>query len=100
MILKWEDSYLWPDIKCGESGFIHKLCIRRKYSGKGLSESMIDFAIEECRKRNVAFLRLDCAGDREKLCSFYERLGFSQVRRRILGKFDVAFYERKVNMEI
>src|SRR5512137_962983 len=37
MILKWEDKFFWPDILRGESGFIHKLSIKRKYAGTGIS---------------------------------------------------------------
>lgn len=96
MILKWNDPFFWPDIKQGQSGFIHKLSVRRKYSGTGISEKMIEHAAEECRKRNIDFLRLDCAGDRKELCSFYEKIGFKQVRRKMMGLFDVAFYELNV----
>ena len=76
MILKWNDPFFWSNIKQGQSGFIHKLSVRRKYSGTGISEKMIEYAAEECRRRNVDFLRLDCAGDRKELCSFYEKIGF------------------------
>jgi len=96
MILKWNDPFFWPNIKQGQSGFIHKLSVRRKYSGTGISEKMIEHAAEECRRRNVDFLRLDCAGDRKELCSFYEKIGFKQVRRKMMGPFDVAFYELNV----
>jgi GNAT superfamily N-acetyltransferase len=97
MILTWEDQLIWPDVKQGESGFIHKLSIRRKYAGTGISRNMIEHAIEECKKRNIVLLRLDCAADREKLCSFYENFGFKQIKRRMMGIFDVAFYEFRIN---
>ena len=97
MILKWEDKLFWPNVKQGESGFIHKLSIRKKYSGTGISRNMIEHAIEECKKRNIALLRLDCAADRQKLCSFYENFGFKQIKRRMIGTFDVAFYEFRIN---
>lgn len=96
MILKWNDPFFWPDIKQGQSGFIHKLSVRRKYSGTGISKKMIEYAADECRRRNVDFLRLDCAGDRKELCSFYEKIGFKQVKRNMIGPFDVAFYELNV----
>ena len=59
MILKWHDPFFWPNIKEGQSGFIHKLSVRRKCSGTGVSEKMIEYVAEECRRRNVDFLRLD-----------------------------------------
>lgn len=97
MILKWEDKLFWPNVKQGESGFIHKLSIRRKYSGIGISKNMIEHAIEECKRRNIALLKLDCAADREKLCNFYENFGFKQINRGMIGTFDVAFYEFRIN---
>lgn len=30
--------------------YIHKLCVRRKYSGIGLSKKMVQLVIEECEK--------------------------------------------------
>lgn len=97
MILKWQDTLFWPSAKHGESGFIHKLSVRRKYSGTGISNKMIEQAIKECKKRNIVFLKLDCDASREKLCSFYEKFGFTQVDRKMMGIFDVAFYEYKIN---
>jgi GNAT superfamily N-acetyltransferase len=97
MILKWEDKSFWPDIKRGESGFIHKLSIRREYAGTGISAKMIEHAIDECKKRTIPFLRLDCAADRGKLCRFYEDFGFRQTDRRMVGTFEVAFYEFRIS---
>jgi GNAT superfamily N-acetyltransferase len=97
MILKWNDPFFWPDIKQGKSGFVHKLSVRRKYSGTGISEKMLEYAADECRRKNIDFLRLDCDGNRKELCSFYEKFGFKQVRRKMMGVFDVVFYELNVN---
>ena len=96
MILKWHDPFFWPNAETGESGYIHKLSVRRKYAGKGVSIKMIDQAIEECRKRKAAYLKLDCDPGRRKLCDFYANLGFIRVDRRMIGPFDIAFYEFKL----
>jgi GNAT superfamily N-acetyltransferase len=96
MILQWHDPSFWKDVKPFESGFIHKLSVRRAFAGKGHAKETIRFAESECLKRDVHLLRLDCAGDRPKLCRFYESLGFEQVQRKMVGKFDVAFYEKKI----
>ncbi len=96
MILKWQDTLFWPNIKYGESGYIHKLSIRRKFASTGFSIKMVDQAINECKKRYIPLLRLDCDANRENLCDFYEKLGFIRVDRRMMGIFDVAFYEYDV----
>ncbi|GAB3772246.1 hypothetical protein GCM10028818_12220 [Spirosoma horti] len=32
-ILQWEDPLYWPEVPANTSGFIHKLAIRRPFSG-------------------------------------------------------------------
>ncbi len=58
-------------------------------------KEMVIFAESECLKRNVFFLRLDCAGERSKLREFYESLGFEQAQRKMVNKYDVAFMKRE-----
>ena len=96
MILQWQDPIFWPDANAN-SGFIHKLCIRRAHAGQGYSAQMINWAKAETLRRGRNFLRLDCAADRPKLCAFYERHGFTQVDRKKVGPFDTAFYELALN---
>jgi ribosomal protein S18 acetylase RimI-like enzyme len=96
MILQWHDPELWPNIKPFESGFIHKLCVSREYAGKEISREMILFAELECKNRGIKILRLDCAGDRQKLCNFYESYGFIKVDRKNIGIYDIAFYEKNI----
>lgn len=59
---------------------------------------MIKFAEAECVTIGIGYLRLDCAGDRAKLCKFYESIGFLQVDRKMIGKFDITFYVKKLHI--
>ena len=92
MILLWSDPFFWPHA-ANDSAYIHKLSIRRKFAGTGAAAQLIAWAKAEALRCGKRYLRLDCAGDRPKLCAFYERLGFQQVDRRTVGIFDVAFFE-------
>jgi ribosomal protein S18 acetylase RimI-like enzyme len=96
MILQWYDPYFWPNIKQNESGFVHKLCVRRKFAGMNLSKKMIEYAINECRKKGIGYLRLDTNGDNSKLCEIYEELGFIQVEKIKLRFRNYALYELRV----
>ena len=96
MILQWYDPLFWPDAKENEAGYIHKLCVRRKYSGMGLSGNMVEYAVSECKKRGIGYLRLDTGWSREPLCNLYESLGFRRVGKRILGESQFALYEMQV----
>ncbi len=76
MILQWSDPIFWPSAKPYESGYIHKLCVSRKYAGRNISKNMIDYAIEKCKSNQVKYLRLDTGSDNTKLRELYERNGF------------------------
>ena len=93
MILQWEDPLFWPDVPRGGSGFIHKLCVRRAFAGKNLSARMVAAAVDECRNRNAAFLRLDTNNRSPRLRALYEGLGFMKVGRRLVDGRDYALYE-------
>lgn len=97
MILQWHDPLFWPEAKENEAGYIHKLCVRRKYSGIGLSGMMVEFAISECRKRGIRYLRLDTGWGRAPLCKLYESLGFMKVGKRTLVDREYALYEMKID---
>lgn len=96
MILQWHDPLFWPEIKPNESGFIHKLCVKREYSGKGISQLMIEAAIEECKKKGIYTLRLDTGWNMKKLCELYENTGFIKVGRKIVRETEYALYEMKI----
>ncbi len=93
MILQWHDQLFWPEIKHDESGFIHKLCVRREYSGLGVSKLMIEQAIEECKKRGIHTIRLDTGWNRLKLHELYESLGFIKVGRKTIAEREYALYK-------
>lgn len=97
MILQWSDPLFWPEATENEAGYIHKLCVRRKYSGMGLSGKLVEFAIEECKKRRIPYLRLDTGWSSEPLCKLYESFGFRKVGKKILIKREYALYELKLN---
>ncbi|MNB97075.1 Acetyltransferase (GNAT) family protein [compost metagenome] len=97
MILQWNDALFWPRAKENEAGYIHKLCVRRDYAGNGLSEKMVEFAIDECRKRNIGLLRLDTGWNKIKLRYLYESLGFELVGNIVLDdRGEFALYEMNI----
>lgn len=97
MILQWSDTLFWPNSKYNEAGYIHKLCVRRDYAGMGLPKKMVEFAIEECKKKNAKYLRLDTGWTNRNLCDLYKSLGFEIVDKFILdGGGAFALFEMKI----
>ena len=97
MALADYDPVFWPDVQKGESLFLHKLAVKRPAGGKGVSNALIHYAKNECRKRNIKYIRLDCHQFRDKVRKLYESEGFICVDERCLwGKYHTAFYECRV----
>ena len=65
--LTFEDKLFWPEISPGDSIFVHKLAVARKYAGRGLPAAIFDYAEHLARQKNLRHIRLDCA-TRPKHC--------------------------------
>ena len=90
-ILQWEDPLYWPEFAAEVSGFLHKLAIRRAFAGQHLFVHILDFCKQECLKKDIHTLRLDTDFQRPKLMQFYEKHGFSQVKRKAIHEFGQDF---------
>ena len=86
------DPFFWPDIKRGESLFIHKLAVTKSARKTGVADALIDFFKDRGAARGVKTIRLDTHALRPKLRLFYERHGFVRAETKIMGEFHVAFY--------
>jgi len=87
------DPGFWPDVPKGESLYLHKLAVIRKYADKGFSRELIAFAKAKAISLKIQSLRLDCHRNRDKLRAVYEKQGFVCVEEKTLfGRFETAFY--------
>lgn len=92
------DPFFWPDVKKGESLFIHKLAVTKTARKSGISDALIEFFKRQGTKRGVKTLRLDTHALRPKLRAFYERHGFKFVKIKIFqGDRHTAFYEYTIS---
>lgn len=88
-----EDPLFWPDLAQGESAFVHRLVVHRRYQGKGISTALLEWAVDRARSLGRTYLRLDCDESRPKLRALYERFGFILHSFRQVGPYYVARYE-------
>lgn len=91
-----EDTLFWPDVPQGDSAFVHRLAVRRRFAGKGVSTALLSWAVENARSLGKRYLRLDCEASREKLRAIYERFGFRHHSDRQVGPYFVSRYEYDV----
>ena len=92
-----EDRLFWPDVPQNESAFVHRLAVRRRFAGSGISSALLGWAVERARSLGRDFLRLDCEASRLRLRAVYEQFGFRHHSDRQVGPYFVARYEYGVN---
>src|SRR5688572_23408679 len=68
-----EDRLFWPDLPANHtSAFVHRLVVRRRYKGEGISRALLQWALDHTRALGRSHLRLDCDKSRPKLIALYE----------------------------
>jgi GNAT superfamily N-acetyltransferase len=88
-----EDELFWPDLDTDDSAFVHRLAVRRRYAGQGVSTALLQWAADHARSLGKHYLRLDCDEERSALRAVYERFGFRLHSFRQVGSYYVARYE-------
>lgn len=97
-LLQWEDPDNWPQAPRGQAAYLHKLCVRRKYAGRGMTKLLTQALQQECRKRGLRYIRLDTALDEKVVRKIYLHAGY-----RIVDILDgpndrsLALYEQPVD---
>ena len=91
---QFEDQLFWPDLENpSESAFIHRLAVRRRFAGQGVSTALLEWAVSRARSLGKRYLRLDCDDERVRLKALYEKCGFRLHSHRQVGSYYVARYE-------
>lgn len=98
MKFQLEDPVFWPDVRPGDAAYVHRLAVRRRYAGTGVSKRLLGWAAERARALGRRYLRLDCEASRPRLRSFYESFGFRYHSDRHVGPYHVSRYEMEVTV--
>lgn len=85
------DFGLWG--KKEEKGhyYLHKVAIRDEFVGKNYGEELLDATIMWVQERKGYSILLDCKADVAYLNNFYQKQGFTFVKRCLAGTFDELF---------
>ena len=94
-----DDRIFWPDLNGDDSAFIHRLVVRRRYRGLGVSTALMEWAVSRARAMGKRYLRLDCDASRAKLRRLYEGFGFVFHSFRQVGAYYVARYEYSLTQD-
>ncbi|MDB6020226.1 MAG: Ribosomal protein acetylase RimI and related acetyltransferase [Pedosphaera sp.] len=91
-----EDPLFWPDLPPGEAAYIHRLAVRRRFAGTGVSTALMQWAVDRARSLGRRYARLDTEASRPRLRAVYERFGFRHHSDRQVGPYFVSRYELAV----
>ncbi|WP_405070391.1 GNAT family N-acetyltransferase [Kribbella sp. NBC_01510] len=91
----FSDPKLWtPEEQQQPSMYLHRLIVRRKYSGLGTD--VIEWACKRAGELGNDWVRIDVWTDNVGLHRYYEQRGFSHVRTLDLGDYPSgALFQRK-----
>ena len=78
-ILQRRDAEYWKDDSDTEAVYLHKLCVRREYAHRNVTQLVVDAIKEECRKNGVKYIRLDTGLDEKVVRKIYLKAGFKIV---------------------
>lgn len=96
-ILQWSDWEWWPEAAPFEAGYLHKLCVRRKFAHQGMAAQVVEAAKGECVRRGARFLRLDTGADEAAVRDIYLAAGFEIVKTiQHNGRPAMLLYELKL----
>lgn len=90
-ILQWKDPLYYADVPDSTAGFIHKVAIRRQFSGQNLFTYILDFCRSECLKRGIHEIQLETDATRPALMRFYEKHGFAPTYQKQIQEFGQSF---------
>jgi GNAT superfamily N-acetyltransferase len=95
-IFQLEDPVFWPDVSHENAAYVHRLAVRRRYAGRGLSAELLRWAANRTHDLGRRFLRLDFEASRPRLRELYERFGFRHHSDAQVGTYLVSRYEYDV----
>jgi GNAT superfamily N-acetyltransferase len=78
------------------SYYVHSLVVHPNYVGQGLGTFMVEQLEEEARAKGVPLLRLDCHAGNQRLCQYYEALGFEKVGEKLMPHSLNNLYEKNL----
>lgn len=91
-----EDPVFWPDVRDGDSAFVHKVAVARPFAGGMVSAALLKLSVDHTKALGRRYVRLDCDASRLKLRQVYERFGFQYHSDKRVGPYHVARYEYHV----
>ena len=73
------DVLIWREKEIGDSIYIHRIVLNRKFSGRKLFANIVNWAIEFAKRNKLKYIRMDTWAENKKIIAYYESYGFSLI---------------------
>ena len=79
-----------------DAGYLYSLAVHPRARGQAIGTVLLGWAEAHVRRRDRAYLRLDCMASNERLRRYYETHGFCFSGEVSAGGFSGALYEKQL----
>lgn len=90
-----KDLLYWGEQE-GKAKYVHSLVVKEAYNGMGLGSKILQEIANNAKNENCKYLRLDADSKNQKLCKYYENLGFEKVGSIALPISTYNLYEKLI----
>ncbi|HEY5038690.1 MAG TPA: GNAT family N-acetyltransferase [bacterium] len=98
--LQWQDPFVWDEKGLDQkAGYVHGLAVQRKLAGHHVGKQLMAWVETTVSGHPRPYVRLDCMAENEKLCRYYEKLGFQSVGSKRNETWEVNLLEKRVILE-
>ena len=73
----------WFEPEVDRFGHILEVHVKSQYQGRGIATRMLEYAMEDLRKRNVSVIYIDTGANNVEALHLYEKMGFREFGRTI-----------------
>ena len=89
------DLLYWGEQK-ETAKYIHSLVVKEQFNGQGIGKATLEKVADMAKSEGRKYVRLDCDSKNSNLCTYYERLGFTQVGTKELEISVYNLYQKEV----
>lgn len=91
------DKKFWADAGYGDAVYIHKLAVKREFSGREIGKELIEHAKMYALSQKINYVRLDCNYNCKKIRDMYEKQGFKYIGMIEEGRnYKMALYQLEI----
>jgi len=91
-----DEDHLYWGVQDEKAKYIHSLVIKEAFTGHQLGKRVIEKLGQLAIQENTFLLRLDCNAENHKLCTYYEKQGFTKVREKQMPLSLNNLYEKRL----